>query len=58
MTVTLTVSEVAKMIGVSTATIYQMAREDQIPHIRIRGRVLFHKDVVNSWLRGETAQKA
>lgn len=54
--ITLTVSEAAEMIGVSQTTVYAMAREGQIPHARVRGRILFHREVIESWLRGEYAQ--
>ncbi|MEK3788067.1 helix-turn-helix domain-containing protein [Paenibacillus sp. FSL K6-1230] len=51
--ITLTVTEAAELIGVSQTTVYTMAREKQIPHTRVRGRILFHRDVIESWLRGE-----
>lgn len=51
--ITLEVKEVAELIGVSPTTIYNMAREGQIPHVRVRARILFHRDVIESWLRGE-----
>ncbi|WP_438351574.1 helix-turn-helix domain-containing protein [Paenibacillus sp. FA6] len=54
--ITLTVIEVSELISVSTTTIYAMAREGQIPHIRIRGRILFHREVIEDWLRGEKSQ--
>ncbi|NMO97452.1 helix-turn-helix domain-containing protein [Paenibacillus lemnae] len=50
--ITLTVTEAAELIGVSQTTIYTMAREGQIPHARVRGRILFHREVIESWLRG------
>lgn len=50
--VTLTVNETAKWIGVSATTIYSMARENQIPCVRVCGRILFHRDVLEKWLRG------
>lgn len=53
MKITLDVKEAAALLGVSTACIYNMVRENQIPHIRIRKRVLFHRDKVESWLKGE-----
>ncbi len=52
--ITLTVTEAAELIGVSQTTVYTMAREKQIPHVRVRGRILFHRDVIEAWLRGET----
>lgn len=50
--ITLTVAEAAELIGVSQTTVYTMAREKQIPHTRVRGRILFHRDVLEIWLRG------
>ncbi|OAB30195.1 hypothetical protein PMSD_20635 [Paenibacillus macquariensis subsp. defensor] len=54
--ITLSVNETAEFIGVSTTTIYAMAREEQIPHVRVRGRILFHREVIEAWLRGEHSQ--
>ncbi|WP_258111603.1 helix-turn-helix domain-containing protein [Alicyclobacillus sp. SP_1] len=53
--VTMTVSEVASVIGVGRTTVYSMVRENQIPYVRVRSRILFHADVIDKWLRG-TAQ--
>lgn len=50
--ITLTVNEVAELIGVSTATIYTMARLNEIPHKKIRGRVLFHRETIEKWFVG------
>lgn len=55
---TLSVNETAELVGVSTGTIYTMARENQLPHIRVRGRILFHRDMIEKWMRGELQQKA
>lgn len=51
--ITLTVNEVAELIGVSTATIYTMARLNEIPHKKIRGRVLFHRETIEKWFTNE-----
>ncbi|MGG4344962.1 helix-turn-helix domain-containing protein [Paenibacillus lautus] len=51
--ITLTVTETADLIGVSQTTVYTMAREKQIPHTRVRGRILFHREIIESWLRGD-----
>lgn len=57
--ITLTVNEAATLIGVSAGTIYTMVRLGQIPHVRVRGRILFHRDVIETWLRaGVMAQQA
>ncbi|WP_068778206.1 helix-turn-helix domain-containing protein [Paenibacillus sp. GM2] len=54
--ITLNVIEAAELVGVSTATIYKMAREEQIPHIKIRSRILFHREVIENWLRSQSSE--
>jgi len=51
--ITITPLEVAKMLGVSRATVYTMVREDQIPYFKVRGKILFNKDVIVMWTKGE-----
>lgn len=51
MKITLTVNEVAELLGVSTDTIYNMVRDNQIPHVRVRRRILFHRDVIDAWIK-------
>lgn len=51
--ITLTPLEVAKMLGVSRATIYTMVREEEIPYFKVRGKILFNKDIIMKWTRGE-----
>ncbi|MEK3875166.1 helix-turn-helix domain-containing protein [Paenibacillus sp. FSL M7-0420] len=48
---TLDVKQAAALIGVSTTSIYQLCREQKIPHIRVRARILFHRTVLEEWLR-------
>jgi len=47
-----TVSELANYLGLSTDCIYTMVRENQIPYVRIRRRILFNRDLINSWIQG------
>lgn len=54
---TLSVREVAELIGVSQTTIYTMVREGQIPHVRVRGRIIFHRETIEKWLSGELQQQ-
>lgn len=49
--VTMTIKECADFIDTSTTTMYTMVRENQIPHLRIRGKILFHKDTITEWLK-------
>ena len=51
--ITITPLEVAKMLGVSRATVYTMVREDQIPYFKVRGKILFNKDVIVMWTKGK-----
>lgn len=48
--VTLNVKEVSEMIGISNAKIYEMARMNQIPHIKVGSRIIFHEDVLRDWM--------
>lgn len=52
--ITLSVIEAAELIGVSTTCIYTMVREKQIPHLRVRSRILLHRSTIEAWLRGDT----
>lgn len=51
--ITLTPLEVAEMLGTSRTTIYTMVREAQIPHFKVRGKILFNRDVIIAWTKGE-----
>jgi excisionase family DNA binding protein len=53
MKITLTVKEVAGLLGVSTDCVYAMVREKQVEFVRVRRRILFHHDVIDAWLRGK-----
>ena len=48
--VMLNVKEAANFVGVSTSTIYAMAKNKEIPCIKIRGRILFHRETLEYWL--------
>lgn len=50
--ITLTVNEVSALLGVSTTTIYTMVRLGEIPHARIRSKIVFHRPTVEAWLSG------
>lgn len=47
----ITVNELASYLQVSTDSIYAMVREKQIPHIRVRRRILFSMDMIEEWMR-------
>lgn len=49
----LTVKEVAELLRASTGTIYTMCREEQIPHFRVRGNILFHRETIEAWMTGQ-----
>ncbi|GED63916.1 helix-turn-helix domain-containing protein [Lysinibacillus fusiformis] len=47
---TMTVDEIAEKLQVSTTTIYTMVRQNEIPHIKVRGRILFYRPTIEKWL--------
>jgi excisionase family DNA binding protein len=49
--VTLSVAEVAELMGVSTSFVYNLVSQKLIPHKRIGGRrILFHRPTIEAWL--------
>lgn len=48
---TLNVNEISELLGISTDSIYAMVREKQIPHIRLRRRILFYHEGIKEWLK-------
>ncbi|MEK4026332.1 MULTISPECIES: helix-turn-helix domain-containing protein [Sporosarcina] len=50
--ITLTVKEVAALIGVGKTTVYTMVRQGEIPHKKARGCILFHRGTIERWLSG------
>jgi excisionase family DNA binding protein len=50
---TLTAHEIAEYIGVHVDTIYTMVRQKQIPHVRVRRRILFSRETIDSWMRDQ-----
>ena len=54
--ITLNVNEVAELIGLSPTTIYKKAKKGDIPHTRLGGTIIFHRGVIDAWLRGELKQ--
>lgn len=47
---TMNVDEIAEELQVSKTTIYTMVSQNEIPHIKVRGRILFHRDTIEKWL--------
>jgi len=49
----LSANEVAAMLGVDRKTIYEAARNKQIPHRRLGRRLIFERQSLVSWLRDQ-----
>lgn len=47
---TLKVQEVADYLGVHQDTIYNMVKQKEIPHFRVRKRILFTREAIDSWI--------
>ncbi|KPH71568.1 helix-turn-helix domain-containing protein [Oceanobacillus caeni] len=48
---TMTVKEVATFLGVHSDTIYDLVRDEEIPHFRIRSKILFLPEVIEKWIQ-------
>ncbi|WP_313638314.1 helix-turn-helix domain-containing protein [Paenibacillus sp.] len=48
------VTELSDYLGVCADSIYCMVRENQIPHVRIRRRILFHREEIVTWIHNST----
>lgn len=48
---TLNVVEIAKYLGISKDLIYQLVRENRIPHLKVGRRILFRIISINRWLQ-------
>ncbi|MFC5452181.1 helix-turn-helix domain-containing protein [Paenibacillus aestuarii] len=49
--VILSVKELSVYLGISQDCLYAMVRENQIPFIRVRRRILFYKESIDAWLK-------
>ncbi|UNT57890.1 helix-turn-helix domain-containing protein [Lysinibacillus capsici] len=47
---TMSVDELAEELQISNTTIYTMVRRNEIPHKKVRGRILFHRATIEEWL--------
>ncbi|MFD1851402.1 helix-turn-helix domain-containing protein [Oceanobacillus bengalensis] len=55
---TMTVKEVADYIGLHTDTIYDLVRENKIPHFRIGRKILFTKETIDNWVLEQVRTKS
>lgn len=54
MKITLSVNEVAELLGISITTVYTMVRNNEIPYKKMRGRIIFHRETIEKWLATPT----
>lgn len=47
---TMSVEELAEELQISKTTIYTMVSQNEIPHKKVRGRILFHRATIEKWL--------
>ncbi|USL33990.1 helix-turn-helix domain-containing protein [Priestia megaterium] len=47
---TISVKEAAAYMGISKDLIYQLVRENKMPHLRLSRRILFRKEALDRWL--------
>jgi excisionase family DNA binding protein len=53
-TLTLTVSEAAKIIGISRRQAYTLIAARELPSIRIRSSIRVPKDALHEWVKANT----
>lgn len=56
--VTLTVSDVADVQGISLAGAYDLVREDDFPAFKVRNRILIPKAKFLAWIDRKSSEKA
>ncbi|SHF31404.1 DNA binding domain-containing protein, excisionase family, partial [Desulfofundulus australicus DSM 11792] len=50
---TMTAKEAAEILGVSEWTVYDLARRQMVPHVKIGRRVLFRRTSILAWLEAQ-----
>lgn len=55
--ITLTVKELVEVTGLGQTTVYELVRGNEIPHKRVRGRILFHRPTIEKWFAGEEIEE-
>jgi len=45
----LTVREFSEYLGISVDLAYKLCRENDVPHVRIGGRILLDKNSIDNW---------
>ncbi|BAC15280.1 helix-turn-helix domain-containing protein [Oceanobacillus iheyensis] len=52
----MSVKEMAVYLGVHLDTVYKMVRAGEIPHYRLRSKILFSKEAVDEWIEQQQNQ--
>ena len=45
--------EAAQMLGISARTMFNMRQDKQVPHIRVRNRVMYSPAALAKWIEGK-----
>lgn len=51
--VTLDTIELANLLNISRSTVYTMVRFEEIPFFKVRGKIMFNRELIMAWTRGE-----
>lgn len=54
--IVLSVKEVCELLGLSSTTVYTMVSTGQLPHFRARNRILFNRQLIEEFTRGELTE--
>ncbi|MBU5465832.1 helix-turn-helix domain-containing protein [Virgibacillus sp. MSJ-26] len=47
---TMSVQDVALYFGLHKDTVYDLVKENKLPHFKVGGRILFLEDVLEKWM--------
>jgi excisionase family DNA binding protein len=50
---TMSANECSRFLGISRSQVYELARRDEIPHIRLGRRILFGRESITKLVRGQ-----
>lgn len=51
--ITLDTNEVAVLLNISRSTVYTMVRYEEIPFFKVRGKIMFNRELIMAWTKGD-----
>lgn len=51
--ITLDTTEVAVLLNISRSTVYTMVRYEEIPFFKVREKIMFNRELIMAWTKGD-----